>query len=798
VRRLFVSAIPIVLTCGCGPAADRVVGVPDTLVSVAGLSAPVRIVTDADGIPHIRAESLDDLYFAWGYVTARERLWQIAHNRAAAAGQRWRWMGNRVLQADGAAQLFEFSTLARRVWERESGDSVVGPTLRRYADGINAWIARCERGEAAWPVEFQRLRTRPAEWRPEDSALLLWSLAALLDLDLAELRERDEVERYGRDGAVSRRRLEHRNVYATIPEHVARRQWQEVPASDRSRSERAGSLAGGAVDAWPDVEALRRSLGRFDVEARASNVFAVGAGRSASGAPLLANDLHLGLTAPAPVMLIHVTVPGVVDAAGAFPPGLPAIVTGRNRTCAWGITSLAGDMLDVYADTLSADGKRVRDPRGEWVSVREADFDMRYRALGVPLPTFGQKRRYGPHGPILVWDRKARIAYSVRWTALTDTMTLSRLIGLERSRSAAELEERWSTLVAPGINVVAADRSGDVRYRAVGTLPHRPSDPGRGPVPGDGAHEWFGTIAREAMPAWRVPGHAYVVNGNNLPIGEAYPYLLPRYDWANDRARRMAELLESDRGVTLDEMAAVQCDVRSRRAARFLPALLVAADSLPDSLGASARAALDTLRAWDFVSTRDRTAPTVFWAWLGALQDRFDDVPPGLLHAALTGETPAALRAGPDRRPVGAASAAVHALGEAIAALAERWGSDAASWTYGRAHQARFAHPLAHDGENADLVPEPVPVDGDGGTPLVGRSGLPRSTDVTHAPVVRHVVDLASPDSSWAVIAPGNSGDAGGGHARDHLERWANHGYAVLRLDWNRIEGAETRLVPGR
>jgi penicillin amidase len=809
---LVVLAFALVGAC-TSPAhrAARGANVPDTLVHAPGLSAPVRIVTDADGIPHVRAETLDDLYFAWGYVTARERLWQIAHNRAAARGERWRWMGNDVLRADGAAQLMQFADYAGRLWAREKSDPRVGPPLERYTDGINAWIERCERGEAAWPVEFRTLGATPERWRPEDSALLLWSLGVLLDLDLSELGERDEIAKLGTAGVAERRRYESDVTYTTIPDSAARRMWGD-PAAREARAVAATRpghaerrmLAGRAA---PDarlaaaLEPLRAAFGRREEGAHASNVFAVGSGRSASGAPLLANDMHLGLSVPAAVMAIHLTVPGIVDAAGAFPPGLPAIVSGRNRDCAWGITALSADMLDVYADSISADGRTVKGPDGAWTPVQIEPFAMRYRVLGVPLPPFGQSRRYGPHGPILIWDRKARIAWGLRWSALTDSLSLAELIGLERSGSAAELDARWRTLVTPGINVVMADRTGDVRYRATGAVPLRTHDPGRGPAAGDGMDEWLGTVTPEAMPAWRAPAAGYVVNSNNLPIGDAYPVPLPRFDWSMDRAiridQKLSSLIRADRGA----MLAIQNDTYSLRAERFLPLMLAAADSVADRHSPGMRAALDTLRAWDLESRRDRMAPAVFWAWYGTLERRAGlGGLPGRLHASLRGDAPASLAHPESGAPERAAHAATAALESALVALETRLGPDRAAWHYGNVHLAAFDHPLDDRPGIAALMPDSVAIDGDGGTVSVGRSFLPRHVRVSHAPVFRHVVDLADPDRSWLIVAPGNSGDLEGPHGRDLTQRWADHDPVELRMRWDEIERAEgarsTRLVP--
>lgn len=291
------------------------------------------------------------------------------------------------------------------------------------------------------------------------------------------------------------------------------------------------------------------------------------------------------------------------------------------------------------------------------------------------------------------------------------------------------------------------------------------------------------------MPAWSVPGVGFVVNGNNLPVGAPYPERFPRYDWIHDRAARMAQRLGGDPRVTLADMRSVQNDVYARAAERFVPRLLACADSAAERLSPRARAALDTLRRWDFIAARDRVAPALFRSWLAAFtrQAGLGGVP-GLTAAVLDGRAPAAVRA---------PQLAVAALDSALVALERRLGPDMGRWLWGRVHRARFDHRLAW--KDPSFSPLTVVVDGDRSSPAVAPSELPGDIHVTHGPAWRHLVDLAVADSSLCVIPPGNAGD--GPHARDHLQPWANHRYAPLHLSRERIDAlkeSEWRLIPSR
>ena len=789
----------LAMLLACALAAPCAGAPAGALVWAPALSQPATVVTDRWGIPHIRAASLDDLYYAWGWVSARDRLWQMVWTRAAGDGQTHRWLGNDALRADAGAQLFRLRERAHALWERDRADPALRVALERYAAGVNSWIASCRRGERAWPPELARLRFRPDDWRPEDCYVVLLGFGITLDLDLPELAEARLVADSSAGWAANRRRYEDRWIYDTIPDSVAARMWpwgRPGAASGAPPRPRGTRLPESLLAAG---EQVLNSLPSHDPEGadRASDEFVVGGRRTASGKPILANDPHLGLATPGPIYVLHVSVPGVVEAVGGGAPGLPAIVVGRNPRAAWGVTALSADVVDVYADTLSADGERVRthaaDGRAGWAPVSSLPYDLHFRVLGVPFPVppWVQSRRYTPHGPVLVWDAKRRLALSARWTAMEDgSISLRRMLGVERSASAAEICARFATLVTPCFNVVAADVDGDVRFRSVGLLPVRAHEPGLGPVPSDGRYEWTGFVPADSMPQWRVPADGFVVNGNNRPAGPHYPYVLPRFDWPHDRARRIAQRLAGDRRMTVEDAASVQNDVVSLAAARNLPVLLTCADSLRDRLPPRARAALDTLRAWDLRAVRSRVAPTLYRAWFGAYQRRsgFEGLP-GLALVSLMPRAPAELRApgraGALETPSVAATAA---LTMALDSLASKLGPDLATWRYARAHQARFRHALSALDTRARWEPPLTPEDGDNATPSVGPSRLPFSIEVVHGPAFRHVVDLSRPTVSYGVVPPWNSAAFPPRGDLDLRGPWADHGYVPLYLDPARID----------
>lgn len=753
--------------------------------TVPGLTGPVEILTDPNGIPHVRATSLGDLYAGWGYVTARDRMWQLALTRAQGRGEAHDWLGNSSLAGDGGAQLFRLRERADAIWERDGKDPALAEALQRYADGINARMDECRRGDAQWPAELRRLKAMPEAWHPKDCVLLLLAMGITLDLDLPELREDELISSSSRETDRARRVYEERLMFDTIPDsaNVALAQ----PAAPTTPTANAVPLAPSTLAAAARAARTLQPFGAHEADGsdRASNEMVVNHGRSASGKPMLANDPHLGLTTPGTFHIVHLSLPGTVEAVGAAVPGMPIVASGRNRDCAWGVTALSADVVDLYADSLSSDGKRVRGPAG-WVDVIEKPYDLHYKVLGLslPIPTFVQARRYAPHGPIVVFDKKKRVALALRWTAFEDDrISLTRLVGLERSRSAAEIAARVRTLVTPCFNIAAADRGGHAVYQTAGLVPVRNFAFERGALPGDGRHEWSGFVPADQMPAWTLGARDFAVNGNNRPGGSGRTW--QRFDFVHDRARRMAERLAGDASVTRADLASVQNDVVSLSARRTAPLLQRLAESGMPS--ARARVALDSLRGWDYTMRRTRVQPTLNRAWWNAYLRRsgFEGFP-GLALAALTGEAKDVLKSpkGVKETP---RDAALFALEMACDTLSAKLGKDVAQWTWGRAHRARFVHGLSAQGADwkREFEPPLTPEDGDGSTVSVGGTRAPWNFDVRHGPCWRHVVDLADSVTSLGVIPPWNSEvrrDA------DQRALWANHGYVRLDMDWERVK----------
>jgi penicillin amidase len=786
--------------------APRSSEVVEETTSHLGLSAPVSVAWDTLGVPHIRAASLEDLYCALGYVTAHDRLWQMDLLRRRVLGDASELLGNGALRSDGAVRI-----LGTRAWVEHAAlalDHAPSSSVRAidaFVRGVNAYLTQMARTKRR-PAEYRTLHAEPSPWKRSDTIAIILGQGLTLDFDTAEIEwaasrdaigvpRRAEMDRYeplvryntveGDDRVSdtrSSRATSSPGDSGALPSHTSQTSDQRVARTSHVRGTQiSGTSNRGDTpdDLTPGTSPPR------DEERQASNAWAVAGRLSASGKPLLANDPHLDLTTPPIWYAVHLVVPDTLDAAGVMVPGVPLIISGRNRHAAWGITALEADVVDYTCEMLSPDGRQYL-VGSRWESLGTMPLGLRYKAGPLHIPVPGVHRRVTRHGPLLLTDRDGRRGYAVRWAPLElPTLDLT-AFGLERARSVNELRARVRHIQSPTLNVIMADDDGHIAYQAVGLLPRRVAPATAGPKPGwlTGA-EWKGWLPVDSLPAATDPARGFLVTANNRPSRRgAY---VAGYDLSEYRARRIAELLASHRGpMTLDDMARVQLDVQTPDAREFLDAMLArvcGASHVREGAYADRYArALDVLARWDRRANVESAGQTIFRAWFNQLRH---DCPAarrsGLLARMLRDATqydwwddPAT----PERESAEVALA--RAFTRACDALDVLLGPDPERWTYGAAHRAHFAHALEQT--RAGFRGPSVGVAGDPSSVRHGSSALPGNPDFGHSASWRMLVDLGDPEAMRVILPPGNAGDASSPYARNMLERWVRGEYATLRL----------------
>lgn len=735
---------------------------PRQVAHIEGLSAPVDITFDQDGIPRIHAASEQDAATALGFVHARDRMFQMELTRRTASGRLAELAGPRAVAMDKWMRTLGLRQSAIADYAEEPEQ--VRLLIEAYSRGVNAWIETRRRLAG---LEFLALGT-PQRWEPVDS--LLWGKVMGLWLSSDYRTE------------LARRALAHKmpleRVYELWPSP------DEPGRPDaRAHDHRYAAVAGRLAQLLPHFPQP------FTQPQTASNEWAVDGRHSASGAPLLAGDPHLAFGFPSMWYLVRIETPAGV-LAGATSPGVPFLVLGHNGHIAWSFTTTGADVQDVFVETpvdgdhyLGPDGPLPYGVRQERIAVRgQPDIVITVRAT-----------RHGPLISDLLADSGPPLAVQMANLAPHDTAAEG-LYELNQAKRIADAGRAASLISTPVQNLLVADREGIALF-VTGRVPIRRSGDGSMPVTGaDGLHDWTGFASGDQLPRYIAPPSGRLVNANNRIAPPDYGVFLGR-DWFGDwRARRIRELLDRIGKPRLNDFTSMQADVLSTFARQLMPRLL----AIPRPSGIAGQA-LDLLKNWDGGMARERPEPLIFNAWLrrfhAAVMARaavpewtaaspFDEFTAWVL-------TPAGAQwCGGDCTPLLADT-----LAETVAALAGAYGADPKLWRWEAVHRAVFAE-QAFEGMPllGPLTSRRIEVGGDGTT--LDRSGAgPDGFEAVHGPSFRGAYDLADLDNSRFVVAPGQSGNPVSPHAWDFLERWRDGASVTLGPKPKHI-AATARLLP--
>ena len=678
---------------------------------IPGLSAPVHIAIDTDGVPHIEATTALDAAAALGFMHARDRTMQMDLMRRAASGRLSELVGASTLRLDRYMRTLGL----RRRAEAEVAelDAETRAMLDAYARGVNAWFTRRGRFAAMETVVLGA----PEPWTSVDS--LLWGKTMALYLSGNWQQE-----------------LARAALLARMPPDQVRALW---PTQDATPP----------ADAWLESTATRlaalipRFPEPFTLPETASNEWAVDGAHSATGAPLLAGDPHLAYSAPGIWYLARIDTPDG-PLAGATAPGVPFLILGHNGRVAWTFTTTGADTQDLFIETLLPDGRYATPDGPRPFTVHTERIAVR----GAPDDTLTVRETR--HGPVISDLDSASgpvMALAMAELAPHDTAAAG-LLALNRATTAVEAMEAAPRITSPVQNLLVADRQG-IGLATTGRIPIRRAGDGTLPQQGaDGAHDWTGFASGAALPRFVDPASGTLVNANERTSGPGFPVFMGQ-DWFGDwRARRIRALLAATPH-TVEGFVAMQTDVTSEFAKAMLPRLL-----RTTPLDGPSQTGLNTLRVWDGAMRTDLAQPLLFNAWMRrfgtAVMDR-TGVPPGLagpqsdLVARALG--PQELQwCGADCGDVLATtlSAAAHDNDPAI--------------TWGSQHQAVFAHPiLGRLPWLGYIFTSRIAQPGDGETVFRGGMRGP-GWDAVHGASFRGVYDLADLDRSVFAIAPGQSG----------------------------------------
>jgi|BEDMetMinimDraft_2_1075160.scaffolds.fasta_scaffold00603_4 penicillin amidase len=767
-RRLLAGAgVLVLLALGAG-AALAWLTLPSSHeeVRLFGLRAPVEIALDGHGIPHIEAASEEDAARALGYLHARDRLFQMEMMRRVASGRLAEAIGPAGLPNDRLMRTLGLASLA------EADAAALPPRVRAlfeaYAAGVNAWIAAHGRYACFECIFLPRL----TPWTVADSLLwgryMAWYLGANYRVELARMALAGE-------GKLTAEEIE--ALWPASP----------LPAVEHAGREGGGGLGRLAAALLARIPAFPAP---FTEPSEDSNAFAVDGAHSLTGAPLLAGDPHLGFSFPGLWYLVRIDTPEE-SFAGASAPGVPLIVLGQNGRIAWSFTSNGADTEDLFEET-PVDADHYLGPNGPLPYGRRVER-IRVRGGKEEILTVRATR----HGPVLsdlIPGESRVLALSAAFLSGGAGAAVG-LYDLDHARDVAEAGRAAAEIGAPVQNLMVADRT-TIALFVTGRVPVRKSPEGFPPQPGaDGRHDWAGWREGAELPHFVGAERGFLVNANEeVP---APPGLRLGTDWPGPwRAERIAARLAEKPRLGPDDLVAIERDTLSLFAAALLPRLR--ALSPPPGIET---AALGLLAGWDGTMAMDRPEPLIFNAWMRALARdvlvahgvRFGDPAAPFLEFTASLFTPegAARWCGGDCTPF-----LLRALEEASGELARALGPDPRRWRWGDLHRAVFAHPLfSRLPLLARLGSFTIAAPGDDATIDRGAMG-PEDFTAIHGPSYRGVYDLAEPDESRFIIAPGESGHPLSPHAADLLRLWRD-GEMIMLPRQVRPEGGEILLLPG-
>ncbi len=562
------------------------------------ISEPVEVYFDERGVPHIFAQNDDDLYFAQGYITARDRLFQMELQIRAAGGKLSEWLGPDMIEYDRNQRRLGLLYGAERAIEAIEQDEVIKNALKSYADGINAFAETLT--YETLPLEYKILDMEPGRWEPLNTALLLKYMTQMLAGHNQDVRTSNALAHFGEE-FVNRFLSTRSSLMDPVIPPGSPWEFEPIPAEKPEELFLPGFTDN--IELWQPNPL------------NGSNNWVVDGSKTNAGYPILSNDMHLGMTMPAIWYEVQLHTPDH-NVYGVSLQGTPAVIVGFNEHIAWGSTNTGWDVMDWYEITFRDENRQEYLHDGEWLPVSERVEIINVKGAEAVRDTI----LFTHHGPVYETGQETPVSqtiqrdHALRWIAHDPSNDLRTFYELNRARNYDDFREAFRHYQAPAQNMNYAGTDGNIAMQTGGKFPVKWEYQGRSVGDGsDSRYDWQEFIPFEQNPYSLNPGRGFLSAANQYPADVDYPYYLGDFFAPYERGRRINDLLHEMENITIEDFKTMLMDNFSYHAYNLLPVLLQRTDT--SELNESERELFGMLGDWNYWNDGEKIEPSVFRAW---------------------------------------------------------------------------------------------------------------------------------------------------------------------------------------
>lgn len=727
-------------------------------LKISGLQGKVVIRYDENMVPHIFAENDHDLYYAQGFITARDRLWQMDIQTRSASGRLAEIAGPKALEIDRYHRRMGMVYGAENSLKGVMKNPFSRMMVTAYTEGVNNYIHGLAPKD--YPIEFKLLNYKPEEWKPINCIFLLKLMSETLASGSDQFEMTNDLKRFGTN-----------TINDLFPDYSFHEdpiipvgtKWDFKPLPIPKPS--ATFLAQMTENIKPNEK----------VEGIGSNNWVIGGNKSATGYPILANDPHLHLTFPSIWYQVQLSSP-TVNVYGVSLPGAPCIIIGYNQKISWGVTNVDADILDWYQVKFKDKTKNEYWYNNQWNKVKKRVEQI--KILGEE--PFIDTVLYTHHGPVVYEDGSKKpkdgpenipVGDALRWIAHDESDEYMCFYLLNRGKNYNDYREALKYFTAPAQNFIFASNDKDIAITPNGKFPLKFKDQGKFILDGsDPANDWQGWIPADQNPTAKNPPRGFVSSANQSPTDTTYPYYINWRFETYDRGKRINDKLTAMQNATVDSMRLLQTDVYSMRAHDVLPTMIKYLDT--SKMDDSQLMAFDLIKNWDKNFAENSPGASIFSTWwlhfYNMVWDEFN-VKGMYLNVPSYDRTEKLLLTEPNSKwfddmhtPVKETCADIvnHSFNESIDELVRKHGKPGKKWQWGTVRKSAINH-LAN-----------IPGFGSGDFAAGGTSMVIDALKGGNGPSWRMVVQMGPTVKGYGVFPGGESGNPGSFYYNNMFQTW--------------------------